>query len=883
MRIETLKEWFKKRHVWLQEAATRIIEKGNLKDEDYTELYKYCLSQAKNQLDESSREVPIDQLLKPENSDSRIKLKSIKNITGINALSPKKPLNFGGSNLAIIYGLNASGKSGYVRILQHICGTKFRLPLISNVYKPHESEKKCAIEYQEGNESKRTEWHASEKPISDLICVDIFDSNSALSYITNENEVTYEPPILSFFSNLVDVCEEISSKIKSEIDKNPSKKPFFPLEYNNTVGAKWYDEKLSANTTEQDLHSYCSWTEDNKKDLAKLQIRLAQEDSEKKAKEIRKKNTNLRNLIDHTTSLLENLSNQKCREVNQLKKKYATIKKTAKVAAEQFSNNASLNGVGSEIWKQLWHYAKEYSETEAYKGQPFPVISDDALCVLCYQKLDKEAKSRFTSFNDFIKGEAQRAVEDTKQLLENAIQSLPKIPDQEMLKTQLNAAGLSSDNPCLRNLYLELEQRKNQLCQSCLKIQDSIEEEKPENSNKISIDDSNIQPNFIPLSSIEEWKTEVEKIIKDREHDAKQYDEDSKALNRDDLLAKQKELKAKEWLSQQINSIKEEIKRLKDIEILNSAERLTNTKALSIKKSELSEELITEDFVNRFNTELKALKADKIKVEIFRSRTKKGKALHQIRLKDTSAPSVRTGNVLSEGEIRIVALSVFLADVTGGKNSAPFIFDDPISSLDQNFEEAVVQRLVQLSTDRQVVVFTHRLSTLALLKEYSKKNNIEPDTIYIKEESWGTGEPGNTPLFTQNPLKALNILIEKLPQAEKNLNTQGQDSYDRDAKSICSDFRIIIENVIESVLLIDIVKRHRRQIYSTKVKKLSKISADDCNFIDDLMTKYSKLLHSASNETPVNFPDPEQLKEDFESLKNWMKEFEKRKVTVKNK
>lgn len=72
--------------------------------------------------------------------------------------------------------------------------------------------------------------------------------------------------------------------------------------------------------------------------------------------------------------------------------------------------------------------------------------------------------------------------------------------------------------------------------------------------------------------------------------------------------------------------------------------------------------------------------------------------------------------ILSEGETRIVALAAFLADTTGSNQLAPFIFDDPISSLDQDFEERVVARLIELSNTRQVIIFTHRLSLIALVE-----------------------------------------------------------------------------------------------------------------------------------------------------------------------
>ena len=854
MKIEELKRWFQDRPVWLQKAAKHIIEVGKLKDKDYIELYKNCLDEVKEQFEKSDTDIPINQLLSQRVSDSTIKLKSIRNIKGVNKLSPKKPLKFGDKNLSVIYGLNGSGKSGYVRILKQICGVKTNLPLLSNVYNSFESERKCTIEYQKGSKSETKEWNVFEKPIDDLICIDIFDSECALSYVTNENEVTYEPKILLFFSDLVCACEEVSFRINSEIDRNRSKKPLLPLEYQSTEGGRWYNKDLSKNTTEQCLNKYCSWIEDHKRELSEIQKRLAQEDPGKKAEEIRKKNRYLRELIDNTINLLHGLSNERYIEISQLKAEYIQAKETAKAVAERVFQKAPLTGVGSEIWKRLWQYAKEYSETVAYKGQHFPVISDGALCVLCHQQLDGDAKSRFISFERFVKEEAQRTVESSKKSLERIIDSLPEISDQQILKTKFDAAGLQLDNTQLINLYIELENRKNQLL------------------------NTGIQFDLIPLPSIEQWKNGAENTVIDNEKEAQQYDEDAKNLNRDVLLAKQKELQARKWLSQQINSIKEEIERLRYIEILSSARGLTNTRGLSEKKDKLSAELITEDFVRRFNSELEELKADKVRVELYKSRTKKGKAFHHIRLQGVSSQSVEAVDILSEGELRIVALSAFLADVIGGQHSAPFVFDDPISSLDQNFEEEVAQRLVKLSKERQVIIFTHRLPILGLLEEYAKRNNIEFNALCVKEEPWGTGEPGGIPLFVKNPNKALNDLIKQLPVAKDCLENEGRDAYEKIAKSFCSDFRIIIENVIESILISEIVKRHRRKIHSQEIKQLAKINSNDCRFLDNLMTNYSKLLHSPTHEAPINFPEPEQLKEDFESLKRWIKEFRKRDI-----
>ena len=776
MKTEVIKEWFKEQSVWLQEAGKLIIEKNQLTPEDYKKLYGYCLNEAKNQIVKLEINIPIDQLLKFDTTN-KIKLKSIENISNINNLSPRNPLNFRDKNLLVIYGDNASGKSGYVRILKHISGTVPRSDLLSNIYKPNQQEGKCNIKYEKDSEIKKREWCISDKPIDDLRCIDIFDTECGISYIESENQVTYEPKILSFFSDLVRVCDKISSKLEDEINKVSYKKPICPLEYDSTEGSKWY-KKLSANTTEEDLKKYCFWTEEDQRNLDEISKRFSETNPEKKAKDIRQKNTYLEQIITTTKNLLDSFSDENYKKINQLKNDYATAKETDKVIADKTFKQSALNCVGSETWKQLWWYAREYSEKEAYKNQTFPVTSNDALCVLCHQKLDENAKNRLKSFDDFIKGKTQKAVDESKKSLDDTIKKLPDIDTKGALKTKLDASEMQTNNNYLINLYIDLENRKKEF---------------------INYD---TQSELRPLPTIEVWLKETEKIIIHRENTAQQYEADAVSNNKESLENNKKELECKKWFSQHLNSIKQEIENLECIKIFNSAKNLTNTTAISKYKSKLSEELITQEFVNRFNAELRKLKAEKIKVEIFKSKTEKGKALHQIRLKGIISKNkdIKPKNILSEGENRIVALSVFLADVTVNNSSAPFIFDDPISSLDQTFEEAVASRLVQLSKKRQVVVFTHRLSMLSLIEDLSKKANVDINKLAVIKEYWGTGEPGDIPLFAKKPKVALNNLIDKLPEAKKTLQKEGTEKYKIQADFLIKNFRIILETLKVSSL-----------------------------------------------------------------------------------
>jgi hypothetical protein len=262
-------------------------------------------------------------------------------------------------------------------------------------------------------------------------------------------------------------------------------------------------------------------------------------------------------------------------------------------------------------------------------------------------------------------------------------------------------------------------------------------------------------------------------------------------------------------------------------------------------------------------------------VELVKTKAEKGKVLHRLQLKGVTGKQT-LDKVLSDGERRVVALAAFLADLTEKPNNAPFIFDDPISSLDQTWEERTIDRLVKLTDTRQVIVFTHRLSFLGLIGE--KYDDMT--CVHIRQEPWGSGETGDVPLYGKKPEAALKDLVNaRVPQARNALEKNGTDAYYPLGKSICSDFRILLERIVELVLLADVVQRHRRAVNTVgKIQNLAKITPTDCARIEQLMTKYSSYEHSQSNEAPVALPEPDELKTDIDLLIAWHNEFTKRSV-----
>jgi len=366
------------------------------------------------------------------------------------------------------------------------------------------------------------------------------------------------------------------------------------------------------------------------------------------------------------------------------------------------------------------------------------------------------------------------------------------------------------------------------------------------------------------------------------DQEARQNEEDAKHFDRERALREKLQLEARKWTAQQADAIRAEIDRRQRVGEFEQWKRLANSQGISRKASEIAEEVVTQGFVDRFNRELAALGASRIKVELCRTRTNRGRALHKLRLKGARTDEALPESVLSEGERRIVGLAALIADVADQPQAAPFVFDDPISSLDHDYEWNVAVRLAQLAQTRQVLVFTHRLSLYGAMEDAAKKvgedwkrENLEQHCI---ESFSGTaGHPADQAVWNVNTRKANNILLSRLDDAKKAGEQNGADAYRALAQGICSDFRKLLERTVEDDLLNQVVRRHRRSVTTdTRLASLPLIAQEDCQFIDELMTKYSCYEHSHSTEVPVFIPDEAELRGDIQSLKDWRDQFRKR-------
>lgn len=839
--------WLHTRPDWQQEAVVRALTSQEICDSDLDQLAGLCKTEA-GQIKTKSR--TFLELCSGVAQYQSLHMISIGDICGIENLQPRNPLSFGMGNLVVVYGNNGSGKSGYVRILKKACGKHPENDLRSNIFSGLPDKRCCRIQYKIGDLIVTRNWLANEEPIAELLPLDIFDTDNGRIYLSTENAVSYVPRAVAIFDDLVRVCEGVKVRLQKEKEALISKLPIIPTEYTLTETANLF-KNLRAHHTEVDLTSILVWDEANKKKLSELEDRLKTDDPARLAVTKRRQKVQIDGIYQNITSAIVVLSPESSLNIIQLKISAKNKRQIAIEGATEALKSASLDGVGSETWRALWEAARRYSMEKAYPSTDFPKTIDGTRCVLCQQPLLADGQQRLNEFEAYVKGEIEAAAATAEAQFQAAIQSLPLVQSDEALRTVCQASGLEDDwIQRLLSFWNAVAYTKSQLVGTVTAA--NIEGLRQEQF---------------------QWMEDLQMLCLKLETQAKQHEADAQSFNRAKATQEKVELQAKRWASQQAESIKSELQRLKTVAQYDEWIRGTDHTAISRKAGDIAEKVITGAYTDRFNAEIERLGAKRIKVEMVKTRASQGRALHGIRLRSITADGVSPVNILSEGEKRIVELAAFLADVTGGPNKAPFVFDDPISSLDQDFEEKTIDRLIELSAERQVIIFTHRLSFLGILNDKSK-----PNTVCIRHESWGAGEPGDVPLFGNRPDSALRKLLdERLPQAEKKLYHSGTESYYPLAKAICSDLRILIERIIELDFFADIIQRHRRAVKTQgKIGKLAIIKASDCSIVDTFMTKYSRYEHSQSSEAPVDVPQPDELRADINAILEWHRDLIKR-------
>lgn len=861
--IDDIISWSASQQPWRRDCLRRLAIANDLTETDKDELLGMIKQAAGLKL---ASEPPASIAFAKEHfgggEQPPVVLKGIANVEGVNRLVAKASLRFCPKALTIVYGRNGSGKSGFVRILRTACRTRIENPamlkVLADVYGDGAGAQAADIFVDHGSGDVPIAWTPGMPAAPELAQVAVFDSASAQLYVDGGNQIRYLPFGLALPHRLNAVCLAFKAKLETEQltvvgGKVALSSIAFPVA--RKTAAQTFNTGLSKTTTDAEIAANTAWSADDAMRLDEITNLLAAGATTASDLAV------LLSWIDavklECESATHALGDEALAAHTVLRDKAIAEREAAQLAAGTLFDDAPLDGVGSQTWRALWQAARNYSVTEAYPDQPFPVVGDDAesaACVLCQQPLDAGGINRMQRFQAYMDDALDTAATIAEVAVADALAALPALPlllgddiaeriEQVRVRDAVLADALESFQAVAVGRYANAKDRLT-------------------GSELIDV-----APLISPLAAVEALSIKLggEKtaLAKASMVEGRQKLENEKAELEDRKI---------------LYTNRAKLSTRRDLMVTDAAYakalNLVTTTGITKRANELIDTHLTAAVVSRFDAERANLDILHLKVGLAR---KSGQTKAEFEVDPQTELTKVASQILSEGEQRALALAGFLTEVSLTDGSGPIVIDDPVSSLDRDRSAKVASRIAAEALDRQVVVFTHDIVFFNELCRTADNVGIEPVTIALFSDLDAAGKIDAAGMVWKglNVAKRIGAIKNAFAPMPKIYASSPAD-YEFAIKSLYGRLRDTYERAVEEIIFSDIVRRGVDVIQTQMLRDVT-LPDDLAIRFHDGMTRANTHSHDnpASDTVPVPTPDQftahlrefEQLVGDFKSAK----------------
>ncbi len=870
MAYDEILEWSEKQADWTRDALCRLAQATGRKlpEESTTDV----LQRLKHSNGIVSEPPPACTLLSvdhfPKKADTeRAVLCSIGPVKNLNRLAEGQILPFGINGITLIYGDNGSGKSGYSRLTKKLCRTLSVDDLLGNVFETGERKNaEAVIRYKPDGAENVTEetWVDGTTPPAAIANISVFDAKNAGLYIDRDNKIQYLPPEIDLMERYADLLQVLAGQIEKETGEI-GRHVAVPLPTGFTPGTtiseliaplvalsqKKGGKKGVVLPDVAALKSAAAWNETFGQELADLESSL-RDDPAVQAQKFQRVASVLVSLSDELKEIETALSADNIEKIKTQTQKFIATKEAASAAASERFADEPLPHTGSETWKLMYGYAKEYAQIISGKEEGSASAND--LCALCQQTLSAEASARLQKFEDFISDKANKDAEAA------AI-------DLEAVKTGLKNLKSRTTAELERQLaeYGTIDAARKAAAEGVVKFSDAAKSWMDVLLAAIESNDfSKLGTLADPVSkSLDNDAASLVETGRAFEVKAKEGGNRSEDRNRLSLLKDQKKL------SQEVETFVARLSDLQTLEKLADCKSALSTATVSPLITKLRKKLVTDDLQGRIQAEIAEFNLDHIPFSV-RDRSDGGKSVVGVKLQ--SVAEIANRDVLSEGEQRALGLACFLGEILGDPIKHGAIIDDPVSSLDHIRIRRVAERLVREAAEgRQIIIFTHNLIFYSEVMFAAARN--EPQVPVLchcirKDDAKGFGiiHANDAPWIAKKVKDRLHLLRNERLPIFKDRTDSDTEKYRKEVMDFYTGLRETWERFVEEVLLGGVVERFNNEVKTQSLKKVI-VKDDDYQTIFFAMKRVSERSgHDTAAGRTIHTPDYGEIDKDLQTL-----------------
>lgn len=832
--VDFLWEWAETQGDWGKLLISKIVStETELSSTDRQSVFDYFLEELRK-----TKTLPALTIVKPNYTPTgkQIELESLSEITGVNRLAKNQTITFS-KNLTVIFGENGTGKTGYGRILKSL-GFSYDInnKVLSNIYASAQP-KGAKIKFKANGIDNTFDWNGTNRN-SELQNISVFNNN-CVQISLSDRQLIVSPIGFHLFNLVTSELNELAKLIDAKVAQHPT-----TLGWADTLNfgtpQQIFISALSASSTEQKLSELSSFTSTQEQVLKDKELELSNLNKSLIQTEIHNlasSRTELDNLVGKIQEAQTRFTTDSWQALISLNSQIAILENTAQKGIKEIAQTNGIQFYNTAEFQSFIKAAENY--IKIIDKPEYPTVNDS--CIYCLQPLQASAKDLLTSYRTLLNDKTQENLLQLKQQKANLINQVSQIETSLVFHQQ--TFGLDIEQKAIQpNEIVEYNQTLREL-------KTTFVTDKVMQGSTFDFD----YTKFIRFFT--DKRTQVNNILAQKQ--ALLFNITAKENELKGMIA---ELKDRKFLSSKVTEIKTVINNHKAVNILNSKASSFNTYSISRKTSEAREQLVQLNFNKLFNDELKAFRKGHIKIDLsFGTDRGNSKISHKINAHTLT-------DILSEGEQKSIALSEFLTELQLDNISAPVIFDDPVNSLDHNIIDDVARRLLKLSKERQVIIFTHSVLLFNSLLYFSKQpsyKSISTKFYNCKNDYDETG------LITEAE-EEINKVTSYISKINALINNSSKD---RPEAEIAEDgygyLRSAIELCVEYDIFQGTIKRYQKNVTLTSFVKVDgdKLNAYKDN-LNELFERCCGYIKGHSNPSEIhNDPNMTELKADFEEFK----------------
>ena len=270
-------DWLKNQPYWLQFSGNQILEGQSIDENLLSNTLIYFKEENGLKLVENEQTPVVFNVVETTiaSTTNDIELQAIKDIENVNALISGQEIEIN-KNLTVIYGNNGTGKSGYIRLLNNaFYNSRGDKNILANVFNESANGQPTCKFVFSTNGGSFDKSYPSDKNCFEFSQYSVFDTQSVKVHLDNDNQLNFTPSGFDFFEKILQLFEELKSRINTEINSLKKPNPFL-IHFQNDNDIKKAVESFNSQTDIEKLKAYATFSEEDAEKLEGIKKKISE-------------------------------------------------------------------------------------------------------------------------------------------------------------------------------------------------------------------------------------------------------------------------------------------------------------------------------------------------------------------------------------------------------------------------------------------------------------------------------------------------------------------------------------------------------------------------------------------------------------------------------